>query len=216
MSTYHREQREALALVRRFDGCLAAARRGALQRMVMDYLAFRGDVARYLEANFRDICTATCFRSRISACCSREGIITFWGDVVVNVLESSTAELDRLELALQRTDSGTKCIYLGPAGCLWRVKPIVCEMFLCDTARQQIFGANPAAEVRWQMLREQKKRYTWPDRPVLFEALEQIFIRAGCDSPLMYLHSSPGLLRVKQRAGRMPPPVHRSRKRRLT
>jgi hypothetical protein len=40
---------------------------------------------------------------------------------------------------------------------------------------------------------------------VLFDDLEAFFIDCGCTSPLMYLHNSPGLLRVKQKRGQGPP-----------
>jgi len=33
-----------------------------------------------------------------------------------------------------------------------------------------------------------------------FESLERYFIDAGYSSPLMYMHNSPGLLRVKKQA----------------
>jgi hypothetical protein len=39
--------------------------------------------------------------------------------------------------------------------------------------------------------------YTWPSRPVLFDKLEELFIQEGFDSPIMYFHHSPGLLRLK-------------------
>ena len=41
---------------------------------------------------------------------------------------------------------------------------------------------------------------TWPDRPVLFDELEKLFIKEGYDSPLMYCHKSPGLLRLKSKS----------------
>jgi hypothetical protein len=34
-----------------------------------------------------------------------------------------------------------------------------------------------------------------------FTTIENYFIAAGCSSSLMYLHNSPGLLRVKHKAG---------------
>jgi hypothetical protein len=45
------------------------------------------------------------------------------------------------------------------------------------------------------------KSFRWPDRPVLFDQLEQVFMAVGCRSPLMYINTSPGLLRIKQKAG---------------
>jgi hypothetical protein len=62
------------------------------------------------------------------------------------------------------------------------------------------FKENPVARKRWDALVRQKKDYTWPDRPVLFDTLEQICIDAGYTSPLMFLHNSPELLRVKRQA----------------
>jgi hypothetical protein len=138
----------------------------------------------------------------LSACCSREGIVTFFADGVINVLLSTPQETDRLATVLQKGDNGPKCVYLGSNGCLWRLKPIVCAMFLCDRAEEEVFRDRPALRRQWEAYREHKKRFTWPDRPVLFDAIEANFIAAGCTSPLMYLHNSPGLLRVKQQASR--------------
>jgi hypothetical protein len=120
--------------------------------------------------------------------------------VVINVLVSSDDEIDRLLEALQAPNSGLKCVYLGNKGCLWRVKPIVCEMFLCEDARKTVFGKALDAKAQWERLRRREKRYTWPDRPVLFDDLETLFIEAGHDSNLMYFHNSPGLLKVKSKA----------------
>ena len=63
-----------------------------------------------------------------------------------------------------------------------------------------VLKENPVARKRWDALVRQKKDYTWLDRPVLFDTLEQICIEAGYTSPLMFLHNSPGLLRVKRQA----------------
>jgi len=51
------------------------------------------------------------------------------------------------------------------------------------------------------LLEAERQHFTWPDRPVLFDDLESYFLKTGCRSPLMYLHNSPGLLRIKQKAG---------------
>jgi hypothetical protein len=63
-----------------------------------------------------------------------------------------------------------------------------------------VFDNDPNARKQWKQLRRRKKRYTWPNRPVLFDDLEAYFIRAGYASNLMYFHNSPGLLRVKSLA----------------
>ena len=102
---------------------------------------------------------------------------------------------------LEHPLSSDKCVYLGAHGCLWKMKPIVCVMFTCDRAQDQVFGKNPELRQQWEGFQALKKRFTWPDRPVLFDDLESVFIDAGHTSPLMYLHNSPGLLRIKQKNG---------------
>ena len=158
----------------------------------------RGGAADFLEIHFKDICTEKCYHSRLSACCSKDGIIAFFADVAVNALIAGKEDLDRMEHAIQKPINEFKCIFLSETGCRWQVKPIVCEMFLCDAAENGVLKENPVARKRWDALVQQKKDYTWPDRPVLFDTLEQICIEAGYTSPLMFLHNSPGLLRVKR------------------
>ena len=120
--------------------------------------------------------------------------------MVINALVSNEEEMRLLARVLGEANKGFKCIYLGAEGCLWHLKPIVCEMFICDDAQEQILNSIPEARQKWEEFKQLKKHFTWPDRPVLFDALEAIFIKAGYTSPLMYLHNSPGLLRVKQQA----------------
>jgi hypothetical protein len=43
--------------------------------------------------------------------------------------------------------------------------------------------------------------------PLLFDEIETFFMLRGADSPHLYFHRSPGLLRVKKRAGL---PVHQT------
>ena len=102
---------------------------------------------------------------------------------------------------LHKPNTGFKCVYLTESGCRWKVKPIVCEMFLCDTAKETVLAQNPQTKRQWDLIEEKRRQYTWPDQPVLFDKLEELFVEAGYRSPLMYLHNSPGLLRVKQKAG---------------
>ena len=52
-------------------------------------------------------------------------------------------------------------------------------------------------EIR-QEFKQREKAFRWPDQPVLFDDIEAVFLNAGLSSPLMYLHNSPGLLRVKK------------------
>ncbi len=200
-SSYQAEQLEALRLVRMHLKSMPNTERDRLRAQIADYMAFRRRMDEFLDLNFGAVCSSTCYRSRLSACCSREGIVTFFADVVINLLHSGQREIELLVTALQTENTGLKCVYLGEQGCLWRVKPIVCQMFLCNPAKARVFGARPELQSEWAGFERERKRFTWPDRPVLFDLLETYFISAGCSSSLMYLHQSPGLLRVKHRAG---------------
>jgi hypothetical protein len=164
-------------------------------------MEFRADVARFQAKHFADTCSRKCFTSQTSACCGREGIITFFADVVINTLLSTDKETDKLLETIQRDTGGFNCVYLNESGCLWRVKPIVCEMFLCEHAKQNVLDGNNNLGQQWETLRRRERRYTWPNRPILFDDFEAFFIEAGFDSPLMYLHRSPGLLRLKAKYG---------------
>jgi len=198
MDEYQKEQFDALSMVRKHLASISEDKRTGLEESLTDYLLFRGEVNTFLNDHFSQICTQKCYKSRLSACCSREGIVTFFADVVVNAIVSEKLQIETLLTVLKKTNEGFKCIYLGEKGCLWRIKPIVCEMFLCDQAIKAVFDEKPQASLKWESLKRQRKLFTWPDRPVLFDKLESIFIDAGYNSSLMYLHNSPGLLRVKK------------------
>lgn len=187
-------------MVRRHLKRCSSSELNRLKARIGTYLRFRKDVDHFSQRHFSQICTQKCYQDHYSACCNREGITTFFADVVINVLMSSDEETDRLLRVLGLPNPGLKCVYLGERGCLWRVKPIVCEMFLCEHARSSVFDREPNARRQWERLRRREKRYTWPNRPILFDALETYFIEAGCTSSLMYFHNSPGLLRVKDLA----------------
>lgn len=200
-SSYQVEQFEALTCVRMHLRSLPRGEKEKLRALAADYLAFRRRVDDFQDRYFGSVCERTCYQSRLSACCSREGIVTFFADVVINLLVSEESEVEGLVRALQTDNDGFKCVYLGKEGCLWNVKPIVCVMFLCVPAKARVFRQHPEAEAAWIELERQRMSFTWPDRPVLFDVIEKYFIAAGCSSSLMYLHNSPGLLRVKRKAG---------------
>ena len=201
MSEYNKEQYDALAMVCTQLARISPSQRQKLANRLDGYLAFRREVDEFLQRHFSEICTANCFQSRLSACCSKEGIVTFFADGVINALLSREDELERLAGILADDNEKRACVYLGRGGCRWRLPPIVCAMFICEDAKKNAFRADPTSERRWKSIQQQRKRYTWPDRPVLFDHLEQVFIDIGLESELMYLHNSPGMLRVKQRAG---------------
>lgn len=204
ISEYQREQLEALNLVDRFIQALPPPEKEHLRAMCEEYLRFLSDVDDFLFRHFDTICTLQCYQSRLSACCSREGIITFFADVVINVLFSPPEKIRTLTSVLQSAGKAFKCIYLGDDGCLWHVRPIVCRMFLCDPARNSVFTGHEERRNDWEILEQRRKSFTWPDRPVLFDDLEHYFMAAGGRSSLMYLNNSPGLLRVKQKARENP------------
>ena len=198
-SEYNRDQVDAFDMAQQYLRSLSRSRISQIKQWIKPYLRFRNDVADFQRQHFSEICTQKCFTSQTSACCNREGIATFFADVVINVLLSSDREVDALLDILSRDRGGFKCVYLAKKGCLWRLKPVVCEMFLCKHAKDAVLENNDAIRTQWGRFRRRERRYTWPSRPVLFDKLEELFIRADFDSPLMYFHHSPGLLRVKNR-----------------
>ena len=200
INSYHQEQIETLNMVYCHLKTISVQEKQRLLSQISDYLVFRDAADEFIHEHFENICTQKCYQSKVSACCSREGIITFFGDVVVNVLVSNETEIKALEKVLKKPNNGFKCIYLGSDGCLWRIKPIICEMFLCDTAKELVFKEKSSANKLWIELKQREKHFRWPDRPVLFDDLEKYFMAAGYSSTLMYLNTSPGLLRVKELA----------------
>ena len=120
----------------------------------------------------------------------------YFADVAVHALVSGPGELDALETRLARPHFPDKCAYLGPRGCLMGLPPIVCAMFLCEASQKEVFTQDPDARRPWRDLEDRRKRFTWPDRPVLFESLEAQWMAAGFQSDLMHIHNSPGLARM--------------------
>ena len=200
MNSYQKEQLETLNIIFCHLKTISVQEKQRLLSQISDYLLFRDAVNAFLSEHFENICTQKCYQSKISACCSREGIITFFGDVVVNILVSNERDIKALARVLEKPNDGFKCIYLSRHGCMWRIKPIICEMFLCDPAKEWVFKEKPLTNKLWMELKQREKHYRWPDRPVLFDDLEKYFMAAGYFSPLMYLNNSPGLLRVKELA----------------
>ena len=201
MTPYNKEQSEAIFMVKDHLAALSESEKDRLKSECREYLLFREDVGEFLDENFSSICTKKCYDNRLSACCSKEGIITFFSDVVINILYSEEHEIIKLLEAVENGNRGFKCVYLSESGCLWRIKPIVCEMFLCDQSQSEVFDDKTFAREKWEHFRKLEKKFKWPDRPVLFDYLESYFIKAGFKSSLMYFHNSPGLMRIKKLAG---------------
>jgi hypothetical protein len=208
MNEYQSEQWEALLLARRLLARQTVVQADRLKKRIEPYLEFRGRVDQFLNIHFGDHCTQSCYTNRRSACCSKDGIIVFWADVVINVLCSDDALLADLEQALLNPFQEYKCIYLGAQGCRWRVRPLGCAMFLCDPVRAAVFQAGNAIEGQWMELQQRAQDFRWPNKPVLFDDLETYFLELGGRSSLMHINYSPGLLRIKRQAGLCSPKPH--------
>ena len=197
MNAYQMEQMDALNQILNNIGILDSFQEDAVRA----YLSFRRQLDAFSERHFSAFCTQACFESRSSICCSKDGIITFWADVVINAANSEKHRIDDLLTAIESPMFADKCIYLGADGCRWRVRPLGCALFLCDQIREAVLAPDPELHRQWEAYLSMGKAFRWPDRPVLFDHLEQVFMGVGCRSPLMYINTSPGLLRVKQQAG---------------
>lgn len=201
MNEYQCEQQRALSQTTAYIEKLSATDHKLLGEEIGAYKQFRERVDNFLSSNCHEICTLSCYTSKTSACCSKDGIITFWADVLINAYCSTPVQITTLIAHIQNPRYNHKCIYLGVDGCCWQVRPLVCTMFLCDTIHNEVLGKRVNVQAKWDALKSEAKSYRWPDQPVLFDDLEQRCINAGIQSPLMYLNNSPGLLKVKQQAG---------------
>lgn len=200
MNTYQKEQFETLNLIRNYLVQCPRDVIDSLDCMIRDYLEFRNETSNFLCTHLGTVCTKNCYENKVSACCSKDGILSFFADHLVNALVSAQSELEAMAAAVKNPGNNFKCIYLGKSGCVWKIKPIVCEMFLCTNAKKEVFENNTDCKNTWAELEIKKKLYTWPDKPVLFDTLEQHFLDKGLKSDLMYMNNSPGLLRVKQKS----------------
>jgi hypothetical protein len=201
ISEYNRDQLAAFRALACAVECLTSVEREALRGTWQPYLEFRKELTEYFAVHFAPFCRETCFNTGMSACCGYESIFTFFADHVINFLESEAGERDALFQVLGRPNKTDRCVYLGERGCLWRVTPISCAMFFCEQAKGTVFGENPDAEAIWLDLKEKEKAFTRPTKPVIFDEIEAFFLARGLDSPFMYFHKSPGLMRLKAKSG---------------
>jgi hypothetical protein len=198
---YNRDQWITLDAVRKICGNLEPSELKELRDGLFSYLEFREEVDRFFHRYFASVCEKSCFETGLSACCGFESIITFFADHAINYLLSSDEEIAALFEALERRNETGKCVYLGEAGCLWHIRPVSCAMFLCSQSKEDVFGSNPNAGSLWQSLLDREKDYTRPTKRVLFDDVEKYFLKHGVESPHLYFHQSPGLLRLKAGAG---------------
>ncbi len=200
INAYQKDQFNDYLIATNYLSSLSNKEKETFLEDIGEYLIFRKEVDTFLSDNFTSECTANCFQSKLSACCAKDSIIIFFADVVINILVSQKNDIETLMAALSKPNTRTKCVYLGKDGCKWKIKPIVCATFVCDKAQDNVFSQKSQLKDIWEKFRVMEKKFKWPDQPVLFDKLEHYFIEAGYNSPSMYLHNSPGLLRVKQLA----------------
>lgn len=198
---YNRDQLITVHAVLEVLSGLTSGEIRTLRAMIHPYLGFRREIDAYYQLYFEPLCKPRCFETRLSGCCGFESIITFFADHVISLLESSREQSEVLLSSLNRPNVTERCVYLGPHGCLWKVPPVSCAMFLCAPSKEIVFETHPEAESLWTDHQLAEKRFTWPNQPVLFDALERFFMERGCDTPHLFFHRSPGLLRAKAMAG---------------
>lgn len=198
---YNIEQYDAFMTLKSFFEKASDEEIAELKKMIAQYLDFRSETSDFLSKSCAEVCGDICFKTGLSDCCMHEGIITFFADWVVNWLVSTKEDLDRLLKVLFEPFRTDKCVFLGPTGCVWKIKPLNCETFVCKLARTEIFAKNFEAEHIYEEMLAKKKTFSYPDRPVLFDELEKYFIKRGIDSETMYFHKGAGLLMIKRKAG---------------
>ncbi|MCE5242604.1 MAG: hypothetical protein ABFD98_10120 [Syntrophobacteraceae bacterium] len=199
---YNREQRASFEAIRSACEGLSAMETEALRKSMLPYLRFREELERFQVEFFGTACRSACFDTGLSACCGFESIYTFFADQAISWLFSSEEERSALLRAIERPNRTRHCVYLGAGGCIWKVRPVSCAMFLCERVRKEVFEKHSGALRHWEDLQRREKDFTRPDKPVLFDDVEKVFMGLGVDSPHMYCHKSPGLLRIKVKAGR--------------
>jgi hypothetical protein len=201
VSPYNTEQQEALDQALQGISTMTADEISRIKASTEPYLQFREEVRNFSETHLFPLCKTKCYETGLSACCTKEGIITYFADMVINFLHSDAGQIARIREALARPRNDGFCVYLGETGCLWRIKPIVCDMFFCDWLLEAAALNNPMIVTRIAQFKTLQKQFTWPDKPVLFDAMETIFLEKKLKAATMYYHFSPGLKAIKKKAG---------------
>jgi hypothetical protein len=200
-SEYNRDQWLSLTTIRGALEQMPTNEIDALRASLVPYLEFRRDLAAFHDRHFQQYCHQACFETGLSACCGFESIITFFADQVITCLVSDRDDRDLLVRILERPNTTGKCVFLGARGCQWRLPPISCAMFYCEPARKAVLANEKEAVAHFEELCRRDKQFTEPLRAVLFDDLERHFRHKGLATPHMFYHFSPGLLRLKAKAG---------------
>lgn len=201
MNDYNREQLATFQAVSQACLRLTSIEREALIIRLAPYLVFRRDLDELHHGHVESTCRTACYETGLSACCGFESIITFFADHVITCLLSEPSDMRVIFERLEQPNRSRSCVYLAEHGCMWKVRPIACAMFFCESIKSKILRETPAVFAAWEDLQRREKGFTLPDRPVLFDDLEAYFIERGVSSPHMHFHNSPGLLRMKARHG---------------
>ena len=201
ITDYNRDQLISFQAILDIMDKLSREEMEELKIMARPYLVFRQRLDDYHSRYFSDYCRKACFDTGLSACCGFESIITFFSDQVITVLGSEPEDIETMIETLSRSNNTRKCVYTGPNGCLWKVRPVSCAMFFCHEAKVSVFKSHPEAESLWGMFLEQERDFTWPTKVVVFDEIEKFFLRYGVSSPHLYFHRSPGLLKLKSESG---------------
>jgi hypothetical protein len=198
---YNRDQWVSFKAIQKACETLSSNEIERLKETVQHYLVFRSALDDHQQSHILPFCHGYCFTTGLSACCGFESIYTFFADQVINFLFSSPQEREALFQVLEQRNQTQRCVYLGANGCLWLVSPITCAMFLCDQAKRTAAERHPETLPLWEDLKRREKEFTWPVKPVLFDEIEKYFMQLGVESPYMYFHRSPGLVRLKAKSG---------------
>ncbi len=170
-----------------------------LKKLIAPYIKFREDLKEFTKTYFLEFCREKCFKTSKSLCCGYESIIVFFADEVINYLFGNPKDFEIIIEKLSIPNNTNHCVYLGENGCLWTVRPISCAMFFCEEAKNWVFSSFSEEPLKkWNYLQKMEKTFTWPDKPILFDELEEYFIKRGVWTSHMYFHKSPGLLKIKQ------------------
>lgn len=208
-SEYNRDQYSSLTAILEVLRTLTARELESLRNSALPYLRFRRTLDAFQAAHIDPFCKTTCFDTDLSLCCGFESIFTFFADQVIALLFSREEEIAAMIRVLERPNRSGRCVYLGKAGCLMGIRPVSCAMFFCDKVKHGILS-DPLLEEHWKRLKQQEEEFTYPVKPVLFDEMEAFFMARGVDSPHMYYHKSPGLMRLKRKfgvgSGRFPAP----------
>lgn len=201
ISEYNRDQLLSFQAIRGSCLLLADDELEQLIESFQPYLAFRKALQEFQSRYFQSFCAETCFRTGLSACCGFESIITFFADQVITYCVSPPEEQTAILRVLGRPNRSQRCVYLDAQGCIWKVPPISCAMFLCEQTKESVFAEHSESRTEWERFQAHEKEFTHPTQRILFDDVERFFLDREVRSPHMYYHFSPGLLRLKAKAG---------------